>query len=497
VLLVFVSLLCCHWCGCLWWMISDLELNENELVSPRYAGPNNWHPPPWLINEPSLTTKYMHAFFWGAGMVTSMVPRDIEPVTTIEAVVTTFTMFFGLMLNAYVISSMTSAIASMNAKRELAGKQLNQIRNYLILKAVPIDLRSRILEYFQYLYTSSQSLASMEMFDNMPDNLTAQLALSVNRKIAGRCAFFRDVSNASLVTLISDLQPYVYVPGQMVVVEGLPLTHAYFINRGLVKVMGEGRQLGTLTDNDNFGLDDFLASCLTNHPPHVRRSVEAVTYCDMMLLPVERLRAATSIDPIFQEKVQGLAALAATGSERLSGERCARKRCSWNIDALRRSQRGVSSEDSTAADTTTPPPTTPDPAADHSAPGAHAERSRAPLLAAEQSPRPSIELAALHTPPARTGRVMFAEDGAGGGCGHGAAPALTALVQCGPPICAYLAPALAPGGAGAAPVPAPLPEDDEPKLSPVVDIGERQVAAPPAQSPSPVRTERSDSSLRA
>ena len=95
--LVFVSLLCCHWFGCLWWMISDLELNENELVSPWYAGPNNWHPPPWLINEPSLTTKYMHAFFWGAGMVTSMVPRDIEPVTTIEAVVTTFTMFFGLM----------------------------------------------------------------------------------------------------------------------------------------------------------------------------------------------------------------------------------------------------------------------------------------------------------------------------------------------------------------------------------------------------------------
>jgi len=330
------------------------------------------------------------------------------------------------------------------------------------------------------------------MFENMPENLTAQLALSINRKIAGRCAFFRDVSNASLVSLISDLQPYVFVPGQQVVIEGLPLTAAYFINRGLVKVMGEGKQLGTLTDNDNFGLDDFFASCLTHHPPHVRRSVEAVTYCDMMLLPLERLRAATSIDPIFQEKVQGLVALAANGSDRLSGTRCARKRCSWNIDALRRSQRGVSSEDSTAADTTPLPPTTPAPAADHSAPGEGPSHH-----AADHSPPSPTEPAADHSPPARTGRVLFAEDGARGGCGHGAAPALAALVQCGPPICAYLAPALAPGGAGAAPVPAPSPEDDEPKLSPVVDIGERQVAASPAQSLSPARTERSDSSLRA
>ena len=38
--------------------------------------------------------KYMHAFFWGAGMVTSLVPRDIEPLTIMEAIVTTSTMFF-------------------------------------------------------------------------------------------------------------------------------------------------------------------------------------------------------------------------------------------------------------------------------------------------------------------------------------------------------------------------------------------------------------------
>ena len=65
------------------------------------------------------------------------------------------------------------------AKREFSTKQLHQIRNYLHLKRVQPELKSRILEYFEYLFTSSQSLNSMRMFDNLPASLGAQLKLSV------------------------------------------------------------------------------------------------------------------------------------------------------------------------------------------------------------------------------------------------------------------------------------------------------------------------------
>ena len=256
--LVMLALLCCHWFGCLWWLVSDLELSIDDIGSPWYAGHNNWHPPVWLRAEQDLGTKYLHAFFWGAGMVTSMVPYDIEPVTKVEAVVTTFTMFFGLMLNAYVISSMTSAIASMNSKKELAGKQLDTIKSYLVLKHVPTDLKARILEYFQYVFTSSQALADVHILDRMPVQLATQLALSTNRKIAGRCAFFRDISNASLVSIISELHPVVYVPGQRILADGLPLTTVYFINKGLVAYSDGDKKLGTLCDNDNFGLTYYF-----------------------------------------------------------------------------------------------------------------------------------------------------------------------------------------------------------------------------------------------
>lgn len=182
-----ISLLCCHWFGCGWWLISDLEMNSGDELSSHYPFPeNNWHPPPWLKFSPDLSLKYSHAFFWGAGMALGMVPRDVEPSTTLEVWITSATMFGGLVLAAVVISSFTSAFAAMDSKNALAGKQLDVIRNYLLLKAVPTDLRSRILEYYEYMFTSSQSMEDLKLLQHMPPNLATQLALSVNAKLISK-----------------------------------------------------------------------------------------------------------------------------------------------------------------------------------------------------------------------------------------------------------------------------------------------------------------------
>ena len=271
-------------------------MSEQDWDSAWYAGENTWHPPPWLKNAPELSPKYWHSFFWGAGMVTSMVPRDIEPVTALEAIITTFTMGVGLMLNAVVISSFTSAFAAMDSKKELAGAELDRIRSYLVVKSVPSDLRARIMEYYEYIYTVSQ-LSEKDMFTAMPEHLNAQLRLSINKKLAGRCTFFRDISNSSLLSLILNMQPQVFVPGQVVVYQDQPLTAVYFINRGVVQLSRHDRRTGedrsglSLGEFDNFGIEDWQRGVDRKRPPRVRSSARAQTYCDVMMLPTEKLDA--------------------------------------------------------------------------------------------------------------------------------------------------------------------------------------------------------------
>jgi hypothetical protein len=219
--LVFGMILFCHWFGCLWWLVSELE--QAGIAPPDPTGEDLWQVPKWLKQEEDFGLKYSHAILWGAGMVTAMIPYDVMPATALECTVTFFIMFIGVVLNAIVISTLTTALTSMNSKRELAGKQLDTIRNYLMVKQVPTDLKNRILEYYEYLLTSSQALASSINYEHLPATLAAQLALSINRKLAARCLLFRDVSNESFVKLIEKLEPLIFVPAQLIVFEGHPL----------------------------------------------------------------------------------------------------------------------------------------------------------------------------------------------------------------------------------------------------------------------------------
>ena len=324
--LVAISIICCHMFGSLWWMISDLEMSEEAsgsedltFASPYYAGENKWHPPFWLKHEASLSMKYMHAFFWGAGMVTSLVPRDIEPLTIMESLVTTSTMFFGLLLNAFVISSLNQALASMNASKQFTGKQLEMIKSYLLVKQVPSSLRGRVMEFYEYLLSSSAALEDLNMFNSLPPALTAQLNISTHRRLLANCAFFKGVSNGSLIALIAELKALVLIPSQTVINQGNRLEMAYFVNRGIVQSTTHDGSMGSLTNCENFGLEDYFAACVAKSKPQASKTYKAVTYCDLMSLAVEAMNLRLKKDPMFQATLAE-AQRAARASERAKRE---------------------------------------------------------------------------------------------------------------------------------------------------------------------------------
>eukprot|EP00966_Prymnesium_polylepis_P283558 6551329-Prymnesium_polylepis.1 len=139
--------------GSLWWFIADMELDCLDATTSA-CSPNSWQPSKELLHS-GLAFKYAAAFSWGAAMVTTMVPYDIEPQNPLEAYVTSFCMFMGLLLNAFVIGSMASAFASLDAKKQVVRGKLDMVSSYLRIHQVPVDLRNRILEFYTYQYTSS------------------------------------------------------------------------------------------------------------------------------------------------------------------------------------------------------------------------------------------------------------------------------------------------------------------------------------------------------
>ena len=80
--LVVLMVACCHWMGSAWWLVSEFELaaeGGNGLVVDLLRH-NLWHPSEALLSAP-LGAQVASGIFWGAGIVTNMIPRDIEATT--------------------------------------------------------------------------------------------------------------------------------------------------------------------------------------------------------------------------------------------------------------------------------------------------------------------------------------------------------------------------------------------------------------------------------
>ena len=173
-------------------------------------------------------------------------------------------MFVGLLLNAFVIGSMASAMANLDSKKQICRGKLETIGLYLLVNHVSADLRQRILEYYEYLYTSSQSMEDLRLLHDLPPSLATRLAITVHKRILTRAPLFNNLSDLALLAVLARLQPVIYVPGQVIVVEGQLLKEVQFIKKGQVLLLSDmGTEdeevVKTLGPNDNFGLDERAA----------------------------------------------------------------------------------------------------------------------------------------------------------------------------------------------------------------------------------------------
>lgn len=316
--------------------MADLELAATGDASSH----NDWHPPYHLLHNSTLSEQFATAFFWGAGMVTAMIPYDIEPSTAVESYFTAVCMFISLLLNAIVIGSMASALSSMDSKKAIAAGKLETIGAYLQMNKVEATLKGQILEFYEYLYTSSQSMENLRLYQDLPPSLASRLAISVHRRMLSRCALLAGLSSDALLGILSRLRPRIYVPAQIIIVDGQPHTALHFVKKGRVSLLRGLNtpaevQIRSVGQHEHFGLDLPASSPNARHradeglvgkmlltTQYASEAARAETYCDVVSLFLSDL-----LEIFAEEKAWSKVALAsrsATSAPR-SGGRCGRR----------------------------------------------------------------------------------------------------------------------------------------------------------------------------
>ena len=257
---VFVALvLTCHLAGTAWWLVADLELRAANATATdletdplgtdddallyavpptalRALGPprSSWVPSEWLVAQ-TFSTRYLHAFLWGASMMTGFVPFDVEPESASEVLVTIISLFFGFITQCVIISSATSALQAVDSKDMAAKQRLDSITQWLAFKRVPAELRMRILEFFEY--SLARAGEDSELMRGLPAHLAMMLSISMNKQLILQCPVFHSLKNTEIMKLLAKLEPRIFVPGQVIIREGEKNRSLFFINRGVVRVV--------------------------------------------------------------------------------------------------------------------------------------------------------------------------------------------------------------------------------------------------------------------
>ena len=63
----------------------------------------------------------------------------------------------------------------------------------------------------------------------------------LNKRLFTKLPLFKDLSDLAMVNVVQKMKPVFHLPGQLIITEGTDGNALYFINRGSVEVLKEGK----------------------------------------------------------------------------------------------------------------------------------------------------------------------------------------------------------------------------------------------------------------
>lgn len=282
-MLVFGVLWTAHLMGCLWYFIfvilrqQDGMLCENGLLCEGGCAADGIaddacsapeYPTPEVLAAGTIEEKWLYAFLWAIGIITSYAPFDLRATRPVESIFVCAALLVGMLINAAIISSTTSAISNFDQMATHHKTKLARVEHYLRFHGVKSELSHKILEYirdasrtqrtvvhapatvltrpylpprryYRYLCISSQSLEDLRTFRDLPPQLWLHLSIDINRPLIVKCPLFHPLDNNSILLVLKRLQPLIFPPNQCVLRRDQPSSAMFFVSRGALTEVDE------------------------------------------------------------------------------------------------------------------------------------------------------------------------------------------------------------------------------------------------------------------
>lgn len=287
--LVLYIIIIIHWNGCLYFAISKIL----------GFGSDTWvYPGPKKPEFSQLSRQYIYSFYWSTLTLTT-IGETPPPVRDVEYFFVVVDFLTGVLIFATIVGNVGAMISNMNAARAEFQAKIDSIKQYMQFRKVTKDLETRVVKWFDYLWSEGKTCDEKQVLKNLPDKLKAEIAINVHLETLRKVRIFQDCEAGLLIELVLKLQPQVFSPGDYICKKGDIGREMYIIKEGKLAVVADDgvTQFVVLSDGAYFGEISILGIKGSKAGNRRTANIRSVGYSDLFALSKDDLMEALTEYP--------------------------------------------------------------------------------------------------------------------------------------------------------------------------------------------------------
>ncbi|XP_012534396.1 potassium voltage-gated channel subfamily H member 8 isoform X4 [Monomorium pharaonis] len=311
-MLMLFFIVVAHWLACIWYVIAEKERLRND---------KDWDLG-WIhtlaeklkisVQNVTHTESYITALYFTCSSLTSVGFGNVSANTFSEKFFSICTMLIGALMHAVVFGNVTAIIQRMYSRRSLYQTKLRDLKDFLVLHQIPEELKQRMQDYFQTMWSLNHGIDVHETLKQFPEELRGDVSMHLHREILS-LPIFEAASQGCLKLLSLHIRNNFCAPGEFLMHKGDALSYIYYLCNGSMEVVQNDMVVAILGKGDLVGCDINVHLQHGNNGGGTTGSgsvdvvksscdVKALTYCDLKCIHMPGLVEVLRLYPEYQHE---------------------------------------------------------------------------------------------------------------------------------------------------------------------------------------------------
>lgn len=247
--------------------------------------------------------QYLRGLYWVITTISTIGYGDYGPNHDVnrQIVYTIVIELFGVAMFSYVIANVSSLVTNLDIARSSYRQRLEEVNAYMRVQRIPPEMQERVRDYYSYLWASQKGVDVSNVLEDMPQSLSLEILMFLNRDVLSHVEIFRDADDLFLREAVRLMKPQVFLPGEYIITQGEFADCMYFLASGKVRVVVNGNDVATLGPGSPFGETALIDNQFRN------ASIISESYGTGYRMEKEDFNVLRSKYPEFDRQVENIA----------------------------------------------------------------------------------------------------------------------------------------------------------------------------------------------